>query len=110
LEPKSPCNLHFQVGFSGVEMSNRSMCWRAGLVLVTLGVVAGGCAQPDAVYTGPGWYLEKPRQLFMTVPQLFKGPMSYDECEIERKKLPDRTAELMLCTRELTQPGPYGIF
>jgi hypothetical protein len=30
--------------------------------------------------------------------------MAYDQCEIERKKLPQSTAELMLCNRELMAP------
>jgi hypothetical protein len=76
----------------------------AGLVPGLFLVALGGCAQPNTVYSGPGWYLEKPRQLFTISPQLFKGPMAYDQCEIERKKLPESTAERMLCNRELMAP------
>ncbi len=85
-------------------MSYRSMLLVAGLV-----VVAAGCAQQDNPYSGPGWYLEKPRQLFQVAPRIFKGPMTYDQCEIERSKLPASTAENMLCNRELEKPGPAGL-
>ena len=93
---------------SGVEMSYRSVLLVAGLALVTA-FVAAGCAQYENPYSGPGWYLEKPRQLFQVAPRIFKGPMTYEACEIERKKIPDTTGEIYLCQRELERPGPPGL-
>jgi len=77
----------------------------AGLVLVAS---LGACAPPDTIYTTKGWYLEKPRSLFSWGPRLYKGPLSYDQCEQKRKELPDSTAEQMLCIQLFTAPGPYG--
>jgi hypothetical protein len=77
----------------------------AGLAFLS---ALGACNRPQVAYTTPGWYLEKPHQLVVAGPQIFAGPMSYDQCEIERKKLPASTAENMLCIRELAPPGPNG--
>jgi hypothetical protein len=60
------------------------------------------------MYAGPGWYLEKPTQLFAAGPQIFAGPFSYEQCEAERTKLPDSTAVRMLCFKHLVAPGVAG--
>jgi hypothetical protein len=80
----------------------------AGIALVS---TLGACAKSNVAslsYAGPGWYLEKPRLILATGPQIFGGPFTYDQCELERNKLPESTAERMLCNMELTVPGPYG--
>ena len=86
-------------------MSYRSVLLVAGVVLA-----AAGCStQFDAPYSGPGWYLEKPRQLFYVAPRILKGPMTYEACEIERKKIPDTTGEIYQCNRELEKPPLPGL-
>jgi hypothetical protein len=73
-----------------------------------LALSQAACTPNNIPYTGPGWYLEKPRQTSLWGPHVFKGPMSYDECEAERTKLPERTAEEMLCIRETVPIPKYG--
>lgn len=92
-------------------MSKRSIR-RAAEVLGALGLLTlmAACSKApnEVAYTKPGWYLEKPRFLVLTGPQIFGGPFTYDECETARKKLPDTTREQMLCIEEYTKPGKFG--
>ena len=91
-------------GFSMVKWSVL-----AGLGLV---IAVGGCAgrAGQFAYTTPGWYLERPRFMLITGPEVFGGPFTYEQCEAERVKLPDDTARQMLCIMEKSKPGPYGPF
>ena len=84
-------------------MSKRSIL--AGLVLAT---ALGACASrgPLVAYTGPGWYLERPRILLVSGPEIFAGPMSYDACEAKRVEF--ETSSRMLCINEKFKPGPFG--
>ncbi len=86
-------------------MSNRALKVLFGL---SFAAALSACAPPDTIYTQPGWYLEKPRIFFSWGPRIFKGPMTYEACEVERKALPESTAENMLCIKEFAKPGPYG--
>jgi hypothetical protein len=77
--------------------------------LALVAITAGACSRvPDPMYTGPGWYLEKPVALFVAGPRIYGGPFSYEQCEAERTKLPQSTAERMLCFRHLVAPGATG--
>jgi hypothetical protein len=79
----------------------------AGLVVFS---ALGGCGGNKVAYAGPGWYLEKPRLIVATGPQLFAGPFTYEKCEAERMKLTEPTASNMLCIQEFAPPpklGPY---
>ena len=87
------------------RMVGRTAKVLAGLVFFS---ALGACNRPQVAYSTPGWYLEKPHQLVVAGPQIFAGPMSYEQCEFERKKLPRSTAENMLCFLELAPPGPNG--
>jgi hypothetical protein len=81
------------------------------LSAAALACTLGACAKSEVArlsYAGPGWYLEKPKLILASGPQIFGGPFTYDQCELKRKQLPESTAELMLCNRELVAPGPYG--
>lgn len=79
----------------------------AGLVLATaLGACSGGSRGPDVAYTGPGWYLERPRFLLVTGPEIFARPMTYEACEAKRVEF--ETSVRMLCINEKMKPGPYG--
>ena len=84
-------------------MSKRSIL--AGLALV---LALAGCANrgPLIAYTGPGWYLERPRPLLVSGPEIFAGPFTYEGCEVERVKW--ETSSRMLCINEKVRPGPYG--
>jgi hypothetical protein len=84
-------------------MSKRSIL--AGLALV---LTLAGCASPggQVAYTGPGWYLERPRLLLVTGPEIFAGPFTYEGCELERMKW--ETANRLLCINEKAPPGRYG--
>jgi hypothetical protein len=84
-------------------MSKRSLLTGLALVLTLAGCASHG---PQQAYTGPGWYLERPRLLLVTGPEIFAGPFSYAECEAERVKW--ETASRMLCIKEKMRPGPYG--
>jgi hypothetical protein len=88
-------------------MSQRSVLAGLGLVLA-LG--ACGTYGPTNMYSTPGWYLEKPRMLLAAGPEIFAGPMSYDDCEAKRTSLPGTTPSDLLCINEKTKPGPYGPF
>ena len=77
----------------------------AGLVIL---LALGACDRKQVAYTTPGWYLEKPHQLLTLGPQIFAGPMSYEQCEAERVKFPDDSARRLLCIMEKTKPGPLG--
>ncbi len=77
----------------------------AGLALTTALGACGGHG-PDQAYTSPGWYLERPRLLLVSGPEIFAGPFSYDACEAERLKYD--TATRLLCINEKMKPGPYG--
>jgi hypothetical protein len=84
-------------------MTKRSIL--AGFALIC---ALGGCAStsPLVAYTTPGWYLERPRLLLVSGPEIFAGPFTYDQCEAERVKF--ETAQRLLCIQEKTRPGPYG--
>jgi hypothetical protein len=86
-------------------MSKRSVLTGLGLVLLL-----GACASrgPQVAYTSPGWYLERPRLLLVTGPEIFAGPFSYEQCEAERMKFDDATARRLICINEKMRPGPYG--
>jgi hypothetical protein len=84
-------------------------------VLAGLGLIAalGGCAgsrSGQVAYTTPGWYLEQPRFLVVTGPEVFAGPFTYEQCETERTKFDDATARRLICILEKTRPGPFGPF
>ena len=78
----------------------------AGLVLATTLGACGGSRGPNVAYTGPGWYLERPRFLLPTGPEIFAGPMSYEACEAKRVEF--ETSPRMLCINEKMKPGPFG--
>ena len=88
-------------------MSQRSVVLGLGLM-----VALGACNRygPSVAFTTPGWYLERPRLMLAAGPEIFAGPMSYDECEAKRTSLPGTTASDLLCINEKTRPGPYGPF
>jgi len=88
-------------------MVNRSVLLGLGFVVALGGCVSRG---PMLAYTTPGWYLERPRLLLVTGPEIFAGPFTYDQCEAERVKFPDETARRLLCIQEKTRPGAYGPF
>jgi hypothetical protein len=81
----------------------------AGLGLI---VALSGCASRTGLvaYTTPGWYLERPRLMLVTGPEIFAGPFTYESCEAERVKFPDGTARNLICIMEKTRPGPLGPF
>lgn len=86
-------------------MSKRSVLAGLGL-MVALG--ACGSRSPSVAYTAPGWYLEKPRFMLAFGPEIFAGPMSYDDCEGKRTSLPGTTSANLLCIMEKTRPGTFG--
>lgn len=92
-------------------MSKRSI-GQLAKILGGLGffALAAACSasSKEVAYTKPGWYLEKPRFIAATGPQIFGGPFTYEQCEVERKKLPEVTADEMLCIQEFTKPGHFG--
>jgi hypothetical protein len=77
----------------------------AGLVLAT---ALGACASrgPLVAYTAPGWYLERPRIVLVSGPEIFAGPMTYEACEAKRVEF--ETSARMLCINEKMRPGGYG--
>ncbi|HEY2875350.1 MAG TPA: hypothetical protein VGJ56_25715 [Reyranella sp.] len=79
----------------------------AGLGLM-LALGACGTYGPTNMYSTPGWYLEKPRLMMVAGPEIFAGPMSYDDCEAKRTSFPASTSSNLLCIMEKTKPGPYG--
>ena len=87
-------------------MSKRSVLAGLGLMVV-LGACSGS-RSPDVAYTAPGWYLEKPRFVLATGPEIFAGPMSYEDCEAKRTSFPASTAVNLLCIMEKTKPGSFG--
>jgi hypothetical protein len=86
------------------------MAKRSILVGLALAAILGACSDrtPSVAYTTPGWYLERPRLLLVTGPEIFAGPFTYDQCEAERMKFESTTAQRLLCILEKTRPGPYG--
>ncbi len=80
----------------------------AGLVLATTLGACSGSKGPSVAFNGPGWYLERPRFLLVTGPEMFAGPMSYEACETKRVEF--ETSFRMLCINELRKPGPFGPF
>jgi hypothetical protein len=78
----------------------------AGLVMATTLGACGGSRGPNVAYTGPGWYLERPRLLLVSGPEIFAGPMTYDACEAKRVEF--ETSVRMLCINEIMKPGPFG--
>ena len=72
------------------------------LALLLLATSAAACARITHVaWSGPGWYLEKPHVIITGV-DWYAGPMSYDDCEIARKK--EASADFMLCVNEIKKP------
>jgi hypothetical protein len=84
-------------------MSKRSVAAGLGLVLAL-----GACTSrsPLIAYTSPGWYLERPRLLLVSGPEIFAGPFTYEQCEAERVKF--ETSSRLLCIMEKTRPSAYG--
>ena len=80
------------------------------LAVLLLAISLGACASrsPRVAYTSPGWYLERPRPVMVMGPEIFAGPFTYDQCEVERLKFDPATAQRLLCNRELTRPGVNG--
>jgi hypothetical protein len=105
LHRKTPYNLLTASVELGDLMAKRSIL--AGLALAT---VLGACSgrMPLAAYKAPGWYLERPRMLLVTGPEIFAGPFTYDQCEAERMKFDDVTAKRLLCIHEKSRPGFHG--
>jgi hypothetical protein len=87
-------------------MSKRSVL--AGLGLMAVLGACSGSRSPDVAYTAPGWYLEKPRFVLALGPEIFAGPMNYDDCEAKRTSFPPSTAVNLLCIMEKTKPGKFG--
>jgi len=75
----------------------------AGCALVAAATACASSLNLSQNYTGPGWYLEKPRQLLPEETRYIAGPFSYDDCEVERLKT--KTPELYLCNREIVRPS-----
>jgi hypothetical protein len=78
---------------------------------VSFGLSLAACEEktsPSVAYTSPGWYLERPRPILARGPEIFAGPLNYDQCEAERLKFDPPTAQRLLCIRELTKPGRFG--
>ena len=75
------------------------------LPLVLLGgLTLGACATDvNQAYTGPGWYLEQPRQGSLAYPAYIAGPFSYEACETERLKAP--RPDRLLCDNWKTKPS-----
>ena len=78
-----------------------------GLVLA-LGGCGSGPRSPAVAYTSPGWYLERPRLILSSGPEIFAGPFTYEQCENERVKF--ETARNLLCVMEKTKPPTQGPF
>ncbi len=73
----------------------------SGLVAASL---LGACSTGvSTAYTSPGWYLEQPRQLVMAHPAYLAGPLSYEQCEIERLNTP--RPDRLLCTNRKVNPS-----
>ena len=105
LGPGGACNLPKRELLRGSLMSQRTVL--AGLGLMAM-LGACGTYGPTSMYSTPGWYLEKPRLMLAAGPEIFAGPMTYDECETKRTSLPASTSSNLLCIMEKTKPGPYG--
>ena len=79
-----------------------------------LALALGGCGlgptSPAVAYTTPGWYLERPRALLVTGPEIFAGPFTYEDCEAKRVSFPDNTARRLVCIMEKTKPPYTGPF
>ncbi len=73
---------------------------RKAFALMSL-VGLAGCANSQIAWNGPGWYLEKPH-IIAFGRDYYGGPMTYDDCEIARKK--ETNAELLLCVNETVKP------
>jgi hypothetical protein len=81
------------------------------LAVLSLAVSLAACdrrSDPAIAYTAPGWYLERPRITLVLGPEIFAGPFTYDQCEVERLKFDPATAQRLLCIHEYTNPGKYG--
>jgi len=77
---------------------------------LALSLVACESRSPRVAYTSPGWYLERTRPVMVMGPEIFAGPLTYDQCEVERLKFDPATAQRLFCNRELTRPGVNGPF
>jgi hypothetical protein len=93
-------------------MSQRTVLTGFGLASLGLATMLGACGTygPTNMYTTPGWYLERPRLLLAAGPEIFAGPMSYDDCEARRTSFPPPTPDSLLCIMEKAKPGPYGLY
>ena len=82
------------------------------LAVLLLAISLGACnsTSPNQAYTSPGWYLERPRPLLTRGPEIFAGPLTYDQCEVERLKFDPPTAQRLICIGELTKPPVNGPF
>ena len=82
------------------------------LLAVSPSLLLGACesrsTSPTLAYTSPGWYLERPRLALAMGPQIFAGPFTYYQCEVERLKFDPPTAERLLCIHEYTKPSRFG--
>lgn len=80
------------------------------LAVLSVAVLLAACESRTALlaYTTPGWYLERPRPVLAMGPEIFAGPLTYDQCEAERLKFDPAAAERLICIHEYTKPGPYG--
>ena len=74
---------------------------RKAFALLLLMGLAGGCSQYHVAWTAPGWYLEKSNVIFFGR-SIYAGPMSYDDCEVARKK--EVSADYLLCVNETVKP------
>ena len=88
-------------------MVKRSLLAGLGLALA-LGGCGSGPRSPAIAYTSPGWYLEKPRLILVSGPEIFAGPFTYEQCEVERVKF--ENARNLLCIMEKTRPPSQGPF
>jgi hypothetical protein len=91
-------------------MSKRVLAVLSLAMLFGLSLAACENRSPRVAYTSPGWYLERPRPILVMGPEIFAGPFTYDQCEVERLKFDPPTAQRLVCNRELTKPGPDGPF
>ncbi len=78
--------------------------FRVSPLVLFAGLSLGACATDvEKAYSGPGWYLERPRQIGMAYPAYLAGPFTYEACEIERLK--QGYAENLLCTQWRAKPS-----
>src|SRR5690348_9381531 len=96
LHRRRPCRLAPTSVRGGVSMAEWSVLAGLGLI-VALGGCGSGRRSAMVAYTAPGWYLERPRFLVVTGPEIFAGPFTYEQCEAERTKFDDDAARRLIC-------------